>query len=501
MCGVVWRGQILSIRTGQPNWKRDEGGPERRTDECLSASWRLPDSSEPGVEGRVELPADGLIWLDLRSDPWQAIASGEHPAGPRILFGEAAGGAPVTLYGARFLGGERALFGGEALVRYLADSVITGVHAESEEEISLPSIRVSFRGLREWLMGWTQDTSIPLPVVRPSTDPEEAETTSKEEWLRALSFDIDAVRVSAFVGKTPARTGRFHTVYEARAWLQLATDEPMSLVEWRRRWIEPLRDLVLFGTREQTIVLSLSAPPSEPGARNVKVYKAPDVSISPPDHVEYHQRDLLPAGIWGEDGFAALITNWRGLHEQLGPVGQAMFEVWNTVDMPPLTRLLRLTSCAEGYHRALHDEPPFTPQVHDELVEAMLSSLPDDKETRSHYRARLRHANSQSQRARIRWLINRIVEIDSRLVGQGAALTSRLVDWRNDHTHLDGEITAPPLDDLLLLNAVLTYVLEANVLLDLGLAEDTRYCLACGHVWDDPIPTWLDSISHRESLR
>jgi hypothetical protein len=45
---------------------------------------------------------------------------------------------------------------------------------------------------------------------------------------------------------------------------------------------------------------------------------------------------------------------------------------------------------------------------------------------------------------------------------------------------------------LLLLNAVLTYVLEANILLDLGIGNDTRYCLAHGHAWDDPIPTWVD---------
>jgi hypothetical protein len=51
----------------------------------------------------------------------------------------------------------------------------------------------------------------------------------------------------------------------------------------------------------------------------------------------------------------------------------------------------------------------------------------------------------------------------------------------------------PPRDELLLLNAVLTYVLEANVLLDLGIGEDALYCLAHGHVWDDPIPAWLAS--------
>jgi len=172
-------------------------------------------------------------------------------------------------------------------------------------------------------------------------------------------------------------------------------------------------------------------------------------------------------------------------------VAQAFFELQNSSDVPPLTRLLRLTSCAEGYHRALHDDPPFSAEEHDGMVASMLATLPDDDSTRAHYGGRLQHANSQSQRKRIKWLVERAAEVDERLDGQAARLTNRLVGWRNDQTHLDENVIAPPLDDLLLLNAVLTYVLETNFLLDMGIDENTRYCLAHGYVWDDPIPALL----------
>jgi hypothetical protein len=62
------------------------------------------------------------------------------------------------------------------------------------------------------------------------------------------------------------------------------------------------------------------------------------------------------------------------------------------------------------------------------------------------------------------------------------------VGWRNAQTHLDPDTGAPQLDDLLWLNAVLPYVLEANILMDVGIGKDTRYCLAHGYVWNDPIP-------------
>jgi ApeA N-terminal domain 1 len=165
--------------------------------------------------------------------------------------------------------------------------------------------------------------------------------------------------------------------------------------------------------------------------------------------------------------------------------------VFNTVDMPPLTRLLRLTACAEGYHRVLHSEQPFTDEEHAQMVSAMLDALPND-DARQLYRAPLKYANEQSQRKRLRWLITRAATVDNRLEGQANEITGQLVDWRNDQTHLDKAREAPQSDDLLLLNAVLTYVLEANILLDLHLdVEDVGYCLEHGHAWDNPIPAWL----------
>jgi hypothetical protein len=250
---------------------------------------------------------------------------------------------------------------------------------------------------------------------------------------------------------------------------------------------------VLFGTREQTVLLALSGD-VEAGrtSPSVSVFAAPDVALHPPRHTEYYQRDLLPAGIWDQEGFVDLIGSWRDLHRHLGAVAQAFFELLNTVDVPPLTRLLRLTACAEGYHRSLHDEPPFADEQQAAMVAAMIAALPDDPGVRAHYSGRLLHANSQSQRRRIRWLIERAAQVDERLEGQGARLTDRLVGWRNDQTHLDPDTAAPRLDDLLLLNAVLTYVLEANMLLDIGIDDDTRYCLAHGYVWDDPIAALVD---------
>ena len=486
----------MRISRGQPNWQRKEGAAEERVDESVAGRWWIPGHEDLHAEGTANVYAKGLVWLDLDGDPWRDVAAERASTELRTVLGETLASTPMSLHAVRFFGGEEQPLIGRAHVRYIADELIFGAHAETDDDVLLSRISVSFRGLREWLTGWASGTSTPLTLVSPSPQPgKEEPARSPDAWRRSLSLEIDEVQLVATVDRRQALTSRFRTVYDTTAILRLESPEPKTLMDWRREWVDPLRNLVLFGTREQTVLLFLRGRADDEAHTEVRAYRAPEVMIGEPNHVEYYQRDLLPAGIWDGDGFSELIASWLNLHIELGPVGAALFEILNTAEMPPLTRLLRLTSCAEGYQRALHDEPPFSQEDHNAMVDAMIAGLPEVTETRRHYRDRLRYANSQSQRQRIKWLINRAAEVDDRLTGQASALTGRLVGWRNDQTHLDGEISTPPLDDLLLLNAILTYVLEANMLLDLGIGDNTRYCLGHGHVWDDPVPTWLESRS------
>jgi hypothetical protein len=441
--------------------------------------------------------AEGLVWLDVESDTWKDVLGDDAPREARTLYGETPAGTPMSMQRVQFFGGEADPLTGIGLVRYVADELIFGAHADSENEVEVDLLSVSFRGLREWLTGWTKDTTSPLaPVNLVESSAEAVSAKPSDEARLSVSIELDGVNMQARVDRSVATTGRFRTVYETTARLHFKAEQPKTLAAWRAEWVQPLRDLVLFGTREQTVILSLRGR-NENGRTEIRVYQAPDVVVSAPDHSEYYQRDLLPAGIWDQDGFEDLIRTWRELYQRLGPVAPALFEVWNTVDMPPLTRLLRLTSCAEGYHRKLHDRPPFTPSEHDAMVEAMIAALPEESglvpDPRDHYRKELAHANRESQAKRFRRLVTAAARADVRLKREAQAIAESLSKWRNDQTHLAGELTMPPRDELLLLNAVLTYVLEANVLLDLGIEEGTLYCLAHGHVWDDPIPAWLAS--------
>jgi len=252
----------LRVFVGAARGRNDESGPEKRADAFIEGVWWPVGHEELQAEGKVSAFADGSVWLDTTTDAWGAVplTDDDERIDVSVLYGRSRSGTPMSLHGARLFGGEKEPLTERSHARYFADRLIHGAAVASEDDLQLTAVRTSFRGLREWLMGWTEDTHTPLPLVRPKpseeADPEVDHRV--EEWVRVAAVEIDGVHVQATVSRSPASIGRFRTVYDTSASLRLEAPEAISLTEWRRLWIEPLRDLVLFGTREQTVMLSLS---------------------------------------------------------------------------------------------------------------------------------------------------------------------------------------------------------------------------------------------------
>jgi hypothetical protein len=160
----------LRISVGEASGRGDKGGPETRGDAFFEGIWWPADREDLQAEGRVSVFGDGSVWLDASADAWGAVPlSGEDPSvDVRVLYGCGLSGTPMSLHGARLVGGERMPIGDRAHVRYVADRLIHGAAVETEDDLRLASVRTSFRGLREWLSGWAKDTETPLPLVRPS---------------------------------------------------------------------------------------------------------------------------------------------------------------------------------------------------------------------------------------------------------------------------------------------------------------------------------------------
>lgn len=195
--------------------------------------------------------------------------------------------------------------------------------------------------------------------------------------------------------------------------MELQLDEPLDFEQWMAQWVRPLQDFVVFATREPTRTEAFRALIEREGA---KLWWKPKQPVAREQHhVDFvrRQNPLLADErfgyrrvlFWvGELGDAAddVLVKWFALHRRLDPSAGFLFSTL-TSRMFLQQRLLTLTSAAEGYHRAEHDQKPLPDERHRQLVAQMLDQCANSAE-RNVYRSPLDYANSLSQRKRLRWL-------------------------------------------------------------------------------------------------
>ena len=221
-----------------------------------------------------------------------------------------------------------------------------------------------------------------------------------------LLFHVDAIKSG----------DRYRQHFEVTAVLQLNSPTPLTLTQWLEQWVTQVQDLMVFGMRQPSSTISLSGIRAGPVGPNGVPF---DVKMHAPWHprvpdlrpAAYLGRALLPANV--VDDVGELITRWFALHRELGHAAQLFFGTINDRDLPALNRMLNLLAFAETYHRRRFDEPPLTEEEHDALSKQMLDGLPSHRE-RDVYAGRLRHANAQSQRQRVRWLVTRAADLPTR---------------------------------------------------------------------------------------
>jgi hypothetical protein len=176
---------------------------------------------------------------------------------------------------------------------------------------------------------------------------------------------------------------------------------------------------------------------------------------------------LLGRGAVGAEA-ATLVRRWFTLRRRLDRAGDVLFGTLNHGGQWLENRLLNLTSFSEAYHERFHDEPRFDAALNSRVMKELVSLVPE--EVRPAYREKLGYAWKQTQRTRIRELVERAVDPVPALEPWEKSLTGQLVDTRNHLTHW-GKAKPTVLEGADLFWAVerLAIVLQANLLLDLRL--------------------------------
>ena len=160
-------------------------------------------------------------------------------------------------------------------------------------------------GLRETLSGGSVDGGL--------LNPRAGEHGEGER----LQFELDDRATLALVVSEERSVLRVREHKEAFAVAHLLLQEPMTLAELERSYLEPLSDLVTFATRRACYVQSLRLPASREGIEALHVVRTP---YPQPD--TRSERDVYSLAL----NLARLLAPretllaWFALHKRIGPV-------------------------------------------------------------------------------------------------------------------------------------------------------------------------------------
>lgn len=419
--------------------------------------WR-PDS-EHRFYGRMDhTPQDGSRFHFVDSGPFDPqTREPPLPAGA-TLHGEALGGTPLTIL--EFFPATWSWFGTiHSEVNGFATSVLKGRHLDPNVPIEAAGFGASLHRLAELLTGGQVDGGILNPRAA-----DESGLFRGDHIGATLDGDVQLL-LHAGEQTTGGRARRTSTV---EATVQVTVPEPWQTGRLERTYLDGLRELVGFATRQPSHGRSLGFHPVE-GLEGLTVLRQPWPLPDP------RQRDVdaLALNLAQIGDPAALLASWFSLRARVGAVWSLFF---TTLDDPHAlleNRFLNLMAFAEGYHRVLRDKPPLTDEE-DTVAKQAIRDAIAEPHVRRVYNDALRHANTQTQGERIDELIQ-----DARTALDGWELDSEtvrreVVHTRNWMTHW-GEKTPHVIEDphqLAVRVRQLELVLYVALLHDLGLEID-----------------------------
>lgn len=452
----------------------------------------MADRDPEVIEGRFWLPGDkyrgyGRIEFDLvegvrvhlvdtNLTDW--ATEGTPGPGPiEVLHGETLGGTPLTLFGVfptswRMEGLPPR--GGDVIDGFV-DHVVKGQHFDDPADVVATGFSSRLHGLRELLTGGKIDGG-PLHPRLPS----EAEPVPPADTLTVRVMEGVELLLVAAHQPSISRGARQSDMVASAQW---DLDEPWPISRIEKDLVGVLQDFILFATRRQSYVLSLATFGEDPRT-SLAVWRQ-----AHPRPREERDVYALALNLGHVDKPAETVAAWFDLRRRVGPVWGLFFAALDRPESLLEDRLLGLLAFAEGYHRAIHDEAPLTAAEEKAARKAIKEALADSP-AKEVFMTAIGHANSQTQRDRLLFLISRALEVVGEwwYVEEGI-LAARLIHTRNWLVHWGsrGKHTIDDTGEMVELLRGLIIVLYVNILFDLGLDHDgCRRVIGSGWRLDGP---------------
>lgn len=438
--------------------------------------WWLPSADQPERRAQGFFtwdPASGgrLKIIDLRADPGSVF---EPLNLISVLHGCNLQGKPCTLFDVVPTSLETNIFGGHVKEVLQSNSLVYGMHLDSIDELVVHDAIVGIEGLRQWVNHhW----------IKPR------ESTDEDEVVADDLLENDVLNVSLGDGHLVIargisnRDGQFaDKKRDATVNAQFHLDSPVAFEDFHKRYSSALMDLLVLTSHQPSqIIFETILVPSDsiewcgvdrPGSSVDDVQVVQRTTLEPlAENPRAFEWIPMPLRAW-EDEAAEVIGRWFTLRAALEGPGDLFFATLNKTHAELESDTLALLSVSEGYHRVSSDKPPFSDEEHRAALKAMLASLKDPKQE-EHYWTKLRHANQQSQKQRLRELFDRAEWILPEIESWRREQLQAIVNTRNYFVHW-GERSDDVLEDWDLWAALnrLRIVLEVNLYLDLEVDPD-----------------------------
>jgi len=461
--GVEWR-DILAHMTDYA-WDEDMD----------AEGWFWLAGSEERFYGRLDHDAREGPRLHFYDVPGGGWGSGEPPLMPdsRIL-GELPGGVSVTLDS--FNPTNWRSTGIDPITRTVdgfAQSVLVGCHLQDDEPLVADGFGASLHGLEATLTGALGEPGLLNPHGGRTVG-----AMAEGEWKQ---FELpDGAKLNFQVGESHS-TGYRVTHTEVHAGLSVAVPAALEAEDIEQRYLEPVREFVIFCTRRPSYVQTLAFQLGEdyPG---VKVLRRPWPYPRQP-YREQYRLGLNLARVSDPD---EVMHRWFVLREEVGAVWLLLFSTIGATEGLLENRFLNLMAFSEGYHRALRDAPPLTKAQARAGRRAIKRALnEEERDVRDLFLMRLAHVNSQTQR-------DRLIELGTQakdLLGddwdfEPSERSRAMVDTRNWMTHWGSRTEYVEDDPASLVNFCrhLDLISYVAILRDLKL-DDAEIITAVGHGW------------------
>jgi hypothetical protein len=432
--------------------------------------WRVADGSdgEEDAQGRLTYdPAGGLelAVVDLEKQGLRALESpGEIP----VLHGHDLRGKPCTLFDAIATTTEGHSPSGHVRQVFASNRLVHGAQLRSVDDLAVGDVLVDLWGLTEWVNGiWEGQRP-----TGPSAELPDGEV---------LNVPLDGAHLILQRGLATREGRRTENKREAHVTAHFTLEEATTYRDFTERFVRPLQDLMVLARRSQSEVdaITVLMPKEEEKwwdpeplrvAETVAIIERTRID-RPPGPRQDRPQIPMPLRAWGGSA-PTLLASWFRLRHELGGPANLLFATLNKKEASLEDDVLNLLSVAEGYHRLRLNEPPFADEEHEEVL-SLIRTI-EDSPRRDHYLLRLRHANEQSQKQRVKALFERAEEVLPEVESWRRKQLQALIDTRNFLTHW-GEPTDDVLEDWDLwfaLNRV-RIVLEVNLYLDLGIDHQT----------------------------